>query len=56
MKNKIRNSLFVISIVFVITFLFLEIVNVVTYSDKIELEDREENLERLNDYKEKKES
>lgn len=53
MKNKIRNSLFVISIVFVITFLFLEIVNVVTYSDKIELEDREENLERLNDYKEK---
>ncbi len=53
MRNKIKNALFVVSIIFVTTFLFLEIVNLVTFNDKVELEDREENIEKLNVYKER---
>ena len=51
MKNKIKNSIFVISIAFVLAFLSIEIFNLVTYDDKVYLEDKESNLERLSEYK-----
>ena len=51
MKNKIRNHLFKLSIIFIVCFLILEIINLVTYNDKIYLEDKKDNVTRLREYK-----
>ena len=53
MKNKIKIVLFVMSITFIMAFILIEIINLVTFNDKIYLEDKKENLTRLYECKNK---
>ena len=51
MKEKIKKVLLIISLTFISMFSLIEIFNVITYSNKVYLEDRKENIEKLNIYK-----
>ena len=51
MKNKIKTTLFVVSITFIMLFLLIEVINIFTFNDKVYLEDKEDNLTRLYEYK-----
>ncbi len=53
MRTKIKNILFILSTAFVITFVLVEVINLVSYNDKIYLEDSKEHLDLLSDYKDK---
>lgn len=51
MKEKIKNVLLIISFTFIICFSLIEIFNLTTYSNKIFLEDKKENIEKYKIYK-----
>ena len=51
MKEKIKKVLLIISFTFIIFFSLIEIFNLVTYTNKIFLEDRNENIEKYEKYK-----